>query len=163
MGVETLRCPVSPFNPEGRVVGSFVYLLLCRDETKIYIKVGHSIQPEKRFHALRNGCPVTPRTFSVIAVPGPEIAKKLEAELHDAFAKWRVAGEWFSLTAADKDEFNRLLRESMRAYAKPSYPLSITKVPAKVLIRHAQQRLAYWRKRYKKGGAAYRDFVNQSR
>lgn len=162
MSIETIRCPVSPFNPEGRVIGSFVYLLLCRDETKIYIKVGHSIQPEKRFHALRNGCPVTPRTFSVIAVPGPEIAKKLEAELHFAFEKWRVAGEWFSLTADDKEEFNQLLREAMRAFARPSYPLKIDKVPAKALVRIAQQRLDYWRKRYKKGGAAYRDFVRQS-
>lgn len=163
MAIETIRCQASPFNPEGRVIGSFVYLLLCRDETKIYIKVGHSIHPEKRFHALRNGCPVTPRTFSVIAVPGAEIAKKLEADLHYAFTKWRVAGEWFSLTVDDKEEFNRLLRDTMKAHAKPLYPLNITKVPAKVLIRHAQQRLAYWRKRYKKSGAAYRDFVRQSR
>lgn len=163
MAVETIQCPVSPFNPEGRVVGSFVYLLLCWDETKIYIKVGHSIQPEKRFHALRNGCPVTPRTFSVIAVPGSEIAKQLEAELHSAFDKWRVSGEWFSLTVDDKEEFNRKLRESMRSHGRPLYPLKIQKVPAKVLIRIAEQRLAYWRHRYKKGGAAYRDFVRQAK
>jgi hypothetical protein len=161
MTVETIRCPVSPFNPEGRVVGSFVYLLLCWDETRIYIKVGHSIQPEKRFHTLRNGCPVTPRTFSVIAVPGTEIAKALEADLHASFAKWRVAGEWFSLSVADKAEFNAKLREAMKAHARPAYPLKITKVPAKLMIQLAQQRLAYWRQRFKRRGAAYRDFVRQ--
>ena len=162
MGVEKIRCAVSPFNPEGRVVGSFVYLLLCRDESRIYIKVGHSIQPEKRFHALRNGCPVTPRTFSVIAVPGPSIAKRLEAELHHAFKKWRVAGEWFCFSESDKAEFNDRLRAAIESHAMPSYPLRIDKVPAKTLVRLAEQRQAYWRRRYKRGGAAYRDFVKDS-
>lgn len=152
----------SPFVQEGRIAGSFVYMLLCRDEDRIYIKIGHSIQPEKRFNSLRNGCPVTPRSFSVIHVPSKTIANRLEQDLHCVFEHWRVSGEWFAMSAEDKQEFNARLHHTLKLYSKPLWRLRIQKVAAKTLIDIATRRQAYWRARFKRGGKAYRDFVKQS-
>lgn len=153
----------SPFVQEGRIAGSFVYLLLCRDENKIYIKVGNSIQPEQRFLTLRNGCPVTPRTLSVIHLPSRKLAQRLELSLHGAFSQWRVAGEWFSMVADDKQAFNEKLHTTLKAHSMPQWKLAIQKVPANTLVRMAQQRKDFWRHRYKRNGSAYRDFLKHSR
>lgn len=148
--------------PSGRIAGSFVYLLLCRDEERIYVKVGQSIQPEKRFHSLKNGCPVTPRSFSVIPVPGKAIAKNLEQDLHERFSKWRVAGEWFAMTVEDKREFNDKLHASLRKNSMPSWALEITKVSAKYLVELAKKRQLYWQTKYRRAGMAYKDFLKDS-
>lgn len=152
----------SAFNLEGRVIGSFVYMLLCRDESKIYIKVGHSIRPERRFHEIRNNCPVTPRTFYVIPMPGAALAKELENTLHDRFDKWRVSGEWFAMTVEDKEDFNRRLRDVLSGFSMPSWPVKVDKVPAKTLIKIAERRKAYWQHKFRRGGKAYQDFVKDA-
>jgi hypothetical protein len=148
--------------PDGRLAGCWVYLLLCRDEEKIYIKVGLSAHPEKRFHALRNGCPVTPRSFCVIATPGKGMAKTLEHALHIQFEKWRVAGEWFSFSMADKSEFNDGLRAVLRDQSRPLWRMEMTKVSAKWLVDLASKRQNYFRMKFKKRGSAYRDFLKDS-
>lgn len=145
-----------------RVAGAYVYLLLCRDEERIYIKVGQTVDPEKRFHALKNGCPVTPRSFSVIPVPGKAFSTRLERALHDTFAKWRVAGEWFSVRVDDKEEFNLRLHSVLREHSIPLWPMKITKVSAKYLVELARKRSKHFQRRWQRSGKAYRDFKKHS-
>lgn len=149
-----------PKGPPGRHVGGYVYLLLCRDEEKIYIKVGNTAHPERRFGALRCGCPVTPRSFSVIPLPSKELAERLEKAIHTELDRWRVAGEWFCLQASDKTEFNARLQKVLSEKSMPSWPLLLQKMSATALIKMAANRQAYWRHRYKKFGSAFRDFLN---
>jgi hypothetical protein len=144
--------------PDGRIAGAYVYLLLCRDEERIYIKVGQTTRPEERFHELKNGCPVTPRSFSVIPVPGPVFSKRLEASLHGAFKEWRVAGEWFAMDVADKREFNNKLQLTLTGHSIPLWRMSITKVSAAYLIQLAEKRRLFWKSQFKKNGRAYQDF-----
>jgi hypothetical protein len=145
-----------------RVSGAYVYLLLCRDENKIYIKVGQTTNPEQRFHSLKNGCPVTPRSFSVIPVPGKIFSARLELSLHGTFAKWRVAGEWFAMSMDDKQEFNAKLHSVLSDHSIPLWPMKITKVSAKYLIDLAKKRQAYFRHRWSRSGKAYKDFTKHS-
>lgn len=150
------------YDQNGRVKGDYVYLLLCRDDQKIFIKIGRSIHPEKRFHALRNNCPVRAISFSTIHCAGREIGKRLERELHFTFAKWRITGEWFSFKAEDKAEFNNLFREVLVALSVPSWPLRVVKVSAKVLITRAVAAKYFNQRRWSKRGKAFQDFTRDS-
>lgn len=138
-----------------------MYMLLCRDEQSIYIKVGQTTRPENRFHQLRNNCPVTPRSFSVVPVPGPTHSRKLERSLRDTFDKWRVAGEWFRMDASDKQEFNQRLHVILGVHSKPLWPMKITKISVGELIKMAENRRRYWRSTFSRRGAAYQDFVKE--
>jgi hypothetical protein len=150
------------FDGDGRLYGAYVYLLLCRDEGNIYIKIGHTRQLEKRFLSLKNNCAVTPRSLSYIRTPD-RMAKVLERELHSAFDKWRVAGEWFSLRAEDKKEFNEKLRFTMSCMKIPSWPLELKKLAVGELIRQSEARQQFHRARFARARGAHKAFLRDSR
>lgn len=73
------------------------------------IKIGRTIDPLKRFAAVRSSCPAPIKHFAWVHVEGRELAMQIEAELHAAFAHRRLHGEWFRFdtkNAGDKAEFN---------------------------------------------------------
>lgn len=54
------------------------------------VKIGKSVDPEKRLRTIKNGNPDELRLLGVIN-------DDKEKELHDRFAEYRTKGEWFSL------------------------------------------------------------------
>lgn len=146
----------------GRIVGAYTYLLLCRDEQSIYIKIGVTEFPERRFHQIRNGCPVNPVSLSTIHVPSRRFALKLERTLHAAMAKWRVSGEWFRFKTEDKPEFNSLLGSILREQSMPLWPFVVKKLATKELTLLAKVRQVMHQRRYAKSSRAYQDFCKHS-
>lgn len=148
---------------DGRIRGSYVYMLLCRDgDGPIYVKIGVSNSPLERFKQLKNNCAVTPRRLLFVAVMSRDIALRLEADLLDSFSQWKTAGEWVKVSLADKQDFNRLWQEAFKRHARKGRPLSWTQIPAENLIKGGNRRLAHFRKLRYRRGAAFRDFVRDS-
>lgn len=147
------------YRQNGRIKGSFVYMLLCHDEgPNIYIKVGMTDCPDKRLAALRTGCPITPKLFYTVEVENRNKAKKLEAELLFVYQPWHHNGEWFMVPAEDKTEFNKSWKKAFAAFHSPSWPLSWSKVAIEPLIKLGEKRARFVRMRYRRNGRAYRDF-----
>lgn len=112
-------CDAKLYRTDGTWHGSYVYLLLCRDgDGPIYAKIGISDSPLDRFASLRNNCAVEPRQFMYVHCRSRRLARTVESELHDAFKRWRVAGEWFKLDLAAKPEFNAGWREVFSRHNK---------------------------------------------
>lgn len=64
------------------------------------VKIGHSINPQKRLMELKTGNPFQLEVLAVI-----EGDDKKERELHEKFKDLRLAGEWFSYTHDIKEYF----------------------------------------------------------
>lgn len=139
--------------------GSFVYMLMCGEKEKIYIKVGQTCRPARRLEELRVGCPFVPKIYATAGTPGRELAQKLERELHGAFEEWHSHGEWFSFTDADKERFNQAWQLVFERSASPSWPLVWTKLAVKPLMQLAQQRRHFHQRKWAKNGLAYQDFT----
>ena len=153
----------NPFNCDGRIRGSYVYLLLCRDDDgPIYVKTGISDSPLRRFSQLSNVCAVTPRRFMFVGVRSRVAAKKLERDLLDAFSKWKTKGEWAKLTTADKATFNKCWQDVFAAHAEKHWPLSWTQIPACNLIEATRRRRYLHFQKVRKRGKAYIDFERDS-
>ncbi len=147
---------------DGRIVGGYCYLLLCREETKIFIKIGRTIDPYVRYRSLRSNCALTPISFSVIPLPSNEIAKRLEPRLLKAFEKWRNKGEWFAFSATDKPEFNAILAATLRDHAPRGWPMRVNKVPIGEIEKQAAFAKYNTQKRYATSSKAFRDFCRDS-
>jgi hypothetical protein len=57
------------------------------------LKIGISNNPEKRLQALQTG---SPHKLEILKTQETNDARKLERELHETFADFRLNGEWFS-------------------------------------------------------------------
>lgn len=154
------------YGTSGRMIGGYVYMLVCHDSEKIYIKVGKSIAPMKRLDQLRHACPVTPRYFYVCPLPTNKIARKIEAELHCAFEAWRHNGEWYKLEAKDKADFNAAWRHIFNWFSTALWKLSWTKLNVRPLAAAARSKAGLFKKRYRDqfrlGGRVYEDCLRQS-
>lgn len=147
------------YRKDGRVRGSFVYMLLCQDDAgPIYVKIGMSDDPFQRMQALRNGCPVQPRRFAFVAVPSRRLAKKIESFLHGELSPWRSQGEWFKFEPAEKADFNKGWQSAFRKAAIPGYPLEWTHIAVEFLIKEWDRRRNVARGIWKKRGRVYQDF-----
>lgn len=152
---------VSDGNSDGRLVGSFVYMLLCQQGGPIHVKIGLSDDPFKRLSALRNTCAVTPRRFAVTSVPSRLMAKRLEAALHKELSPWRKHGEWFEFTPEEKADFNRgwqvvfaRQQRNMRGYPLKWEHLSVAEI-----VKAAEARKNASQRRWRERGPAFQDFL----
>lgn len=73
-----------------------VYFITCREVD--LVKIGCAINPVSRFHHLLTSCPLELALEG--AIPG---GFEKERELHELYAKWRVRGEWFTITPSIED------------------------------------------------------------
>jgi hypothetical protein len=103
------------FHSDGRLRGSYVYMLLCRDDGPVYIKIGISDAPSKRLMALRTACPVQPRQFCFVEVRSRSRARTIEKQLHFAMDAWHTQGEWFRVAMHEKPAFNQAWRSVLNA------------------------------------------------
>jgi hypothetical protein len=136
------------YDRDGRVTGSYVYMLLCPDTEFIFIKVGMSQNPIKRLGSLKTACAVAPETLAIMPVQSSYIAASLEKALHTALAPWRTTGEWFRFKAEDKGEFNAIWKRVVAAFSADSTPLKWTMLSVSGLLEIGrQQRRAKLRRR----------------
>lgn len=146
------------FNPDGRLRGSFVYLVLCGEAEKIYIKVGRSSNPFQRLNDLRVGCPFVPSIMATTEVAGTHLAKQLESDMHQALKAWHSHGEWFVLTRQEKAEFNAITAAVLKRHGSPSRRLTWRQYSVPDLIKDGDDRRRYVQAQFARLGSAFRDF-----
>lgn len=153
---------VPAFHSDGRLRGSYVYMLMCQDAEPIYIKIGMSDAPARRLDELRTSCAVTPKILATVEVPSRKIACAMERDLHIAMAPWQTTGEWYLFDGQDQEHFNATWKAVFEKYAKPGWPLRWQKVPVQPLVKLAQRRKMLFQHRWATRGRAYRDFTHDS-
>lgn len=76
-----------------------------------WVKVGYATDIRKRFLSLAGAVPVgRVRVIAFIPMTSPTAMMLRESELHEAFAAYRVRGEWF--------QDNAVLREYIAQHAQ---------------------------------------------
>jgi hypothetical protein len=83
-----VRRPKS-FGPLGRCKDGVIYFIGFGD----YVKIGFTRQLQKRLENIQTGCPEPLVVYA--SIPG---SMKLEYELHQRFALFRLHREWFRKT-----------------------------------------------------------------
>ena len=126
------------FRPDGRLRGSYVYLLLCQDGDSIFAKAGRANDPIRRLHNLLVGCPISPGVLAVAELPGDRLAVRAETALLHALDAWHARGEWFRFKAKDRAAFNHAWRTALAEFASPSWPIRWTKLSVPALLRHGK-------------------------
>jgi hypothetical protein len=127
---------VSTFHANGRIQGSYVYMLMCLgDGDRYHIKVGMSDKPMDRFFGILTSLPFEPVIFAIAELPTRKMACAVETELHTAFERWHAAREWFEFFPADKASFNEAWQGVFRSYSKPSWKVTWTQLSASALLK----------------------------
>lgn len=145
----------------GRLRGSYVYMLLCQDDEQIYIKVGKSDAPLRRLNELRTSCAVTPKLLAYAEVTSSRIALAMEKDIHVSMAPWQTTGEWYRFESEEKERFNEAWKQVFQKYAKPGWPLQWTKVSVEAIAKVAESRKRLYQHRWATRGRAYQDFARE--
>lgn len=140
-------------------------MLLCRENGgNIYVKIGMSNDPLKRFRALRTSCPFIPRAFLYLRAYGRVEARHIERDLHAAYVAWHAHNEWFSFPEAEKEKFNLIWQKVLQLYAKRGRTLEWTKISVEQFVQHLtdanRAALAKRARRMSRRGRSYRDFIH---
>ena len=143
---------------DGRMRGSYVYMLLCEIGDEVHVKVAHSCDPLRRLGELRNGCPVTPGIIAVAELSSRRIAVQAETHLHYAFAPWHSHLEWFKFRWDQRAEFNAAWKPTLRSFSTPSRPVCWRKYSVPAITAAAQKRKGFIQRQYARSSQAYRDF-----
>ena len=151
------------YRPDGRLRGTFVYVLLCRDAGPVYAKVGISDRPSRRLQTLRQGCPVSPRQFCWFEVRSRRKARTIEAQLHGALRSWAAHGEWFRVPVEHKPQFNACLRTVIDVHREPAWPCTWEKVSVSAVAADDQRRMAANRAIVSRGSFAQIDAIKHWR
>ena len=146
------------FRENGRLRGTYVYMLLCRDDGPIYVKVGISDNPYKRLLMLRGGCPVTPRRFLSFEVRSRKKALQVESAIHAALDRWLAHGEWFKVNKAEKPEFNLALATAIAPHKETGWPCEWGHTLVAPLMEDARSRMNYKRQQLNHRSTAQKDF-----
>lgn len=97
-----------------------VYAMVCQDQAgPTYIKFGKTCNVGGRLLQLQTACPIPPKYYCVLEVPGDAIAATVEKQLHKVFSERRTNGEWFRFNIdddADKEDFRTGCRYVFRMF-----------------------------------------------
>lgn len=146
------------YRPDGRIRGSYVYMLLCRDDgPTIYVKVGMTDDLYGRLRSLRNGCPITPRRFCSMEFPSRRWALRAERALQKSLATWKAHGEWFRVPREEKPRFNEAWQTGLREHIAPDWPGRWDQIPVEPLMKAADQRRRNMARKVMRRGHAYAD------
>ena len=130
------------YREDGRIVGSYVYFLLCEDEDNIFVKIGFSDNPILRLSDLRTSCAIEPGCMAYVHLQSRKKATSLERDLHKAYKKWRSNGEWFKFKKTEKRAFNDTWKSVFQDHATKCWALWWTKINAKELTAQNKKRKA---------------------
>lgn len=146
---------------DGRLYGSFVYMLLCRDENFLYVKIGITDLPSARLSSLLVGCPVEPISFSYAHIPTRGRAKSIENILHDSVKRWIARGEWYRLPKEECKEFKLAWRTAIAPFDRPLWRIKWITISVAAMREYGklQKSLSRLRPRKRKQkGLSYKDF-----
>lgn len=89
----------------------YVYLIACRNESSVYIKIGRSSNLVSRIRNIQTGCPMTfVKTFCITSDYKEEVMG-LEKLLHMRLKKLSERGEWYVANPEFLRALIRLLRK----------------------------------------------------
>ncbi|WP_235567674.1 GIY-YIG nuclease family protein [Lysobacter sp. Root690] len=89
----------------------YVYLIACRNESSVYIKIGRSSSLVSRIRNIQTGCPMAfVKTFCITSGYREEVMG-LEKLLHMQLKKRSERGEWYVASAEFLRALIRLLRK----------------------------------------------------
>lgn len=145
------------FHPNGRIRGSYVYMLMCQTQEAIHIKVGISDDPLARLRSLRADCQIEPGILAIAELPNRRMALNFEQELRCVLARWRNSGEWLQFESADKADFNASIQSAAVHFSKPAWPIRWQKLSVPALIAEGRWRQAFIRFRSKRRASTLRD------
>jgi hypothetical protein len=87
-------------NEHSQMEKHFVYLIACRSETTLYVKIGLTSSIQRRLSNVQTGCPHPITSAFVILSEHREEVEGLEKLLHLLLAPERLRGEWYEGTHA---------------------------------------------------------------
>lgn len=148
------------YTPDGRLRGSYVYMLLCQIDRPIHIKVGRSSTPFSRLDDLRISCPVVPQVMAVAEVFSIRKAVRLESDLHLALDNWHSHLEWFVVLPEERAAFNAAWKPVIAAHSTPSRRIEWISHSVPALIRAAETRKRLQKVRFARRGKAFHDYVS---
>lgn len=143
---------VGQYKADGRIQGSYVYMLMCEGSGRFHIKVGMSDNPSKRLFGILTSLPFDPIVLATAELPTRKIACAVETELHTAFEEWHATREWFEFDTADKARFNLAWQSVFRSYSTPSWKVKWTQLSVQSLLKKARKRKSYIQPRAVKRG-----------
>lgn len=145
------------FHSDGRLRGSYLYLLLCRDDGPVYVKVGISDRPTERLGELRHGCPVTPHQFCFLEVRSRKRALLMERAMKIGLANWSAHGEWFRVPMEEQVPFNDVIRGTLLSYQETGWPCRWERVSVAAIVAHGERQMRGRYRLERRRGPAYRD------
>jgi hypothetical protein len=153
------RFSANLYTPDGRLRGSYVYMLLCQIAGPIHIKVGRSSNPFARLESLRMACPVIPQALSVAEVHSHKKAVIIERELHAALKRWHSHLEWFVVEPAEKTDFNAAWKPILDFHSNANRRIHWNHFSVPKLIADARKRAQLRGRNFMCRGKAYRDYT----
>jgi len=147
------------FTPDGRLRGSYVYMLLCQVQGPIFIKVGRSCDPFSRLDELCQESPVVPLAMAVAEVHSHRQAARVEADLRHALWLWHSHFEWYVVYPFEKSAFNAAWKPVMAAHSAPSRKIEWNHYSVSQLIEQARKSARLTRSRFMARGIANQDFA----
>lgn len=148
------------YTPDGRLRGSYVYMLLCQlEEPAIHIKVGRSCNPFARLEKLRSSCPVVPHLISVVELATRRKAVVIEREMHSALNRWHSRGEWFVVLPFEKAKFNAAWKVVFDRHSQPERRMVWNHFSVAELIAEARRLSQMRQRKFMMRGDAYQDYI----
>lgn len=147
------------WHTDGRLRGTYVYMLCCSDNGPWYVKIGISDRPTVRLRSLRAGCPVAPQVFAFVEVRSRPRALAMESALLVRMQRWRVHGEWISFSLEDRPAFQAAWKTVFAEFTEPGWPLKWEQVSVRAVVADDAQRGHVMRRALQRRGRAYRDFT----
>jgi hypothetical protein len=131
--------------------GSFVYMLLCRDEGPIYVKIGMTDSLHSRFLTLVKNSRATPRRLCSFEVHSRRKARMVESDLLEATHRWSCGGEWLEVGASDKADLNCALRAVIENHRSAAWPCVWEQFPVAGLLEEISRRKSRLQHDWSKG------------
>lgn len=147
------------YSLDGRLVGAYVYVVLCQDDGPIYAKVGVTSDFGRRLIAIKNACPVEARYMFFLRLPGRALADGLETALHAALKCWGKVGEWYQLTMEDKPEFNARLKSVLSLVESKTGRLTWERFDVRDFLQLNINRRNWFLRNSARKGRAFVDFM----
>ncbi len=150
----TVEC-ANLFTSDGRLRGSYVYMLLCQIEECIHIKIGRSCTLRARLTEVPEA-----QVISLAEVVSLRQARRLSTELHDALARWHLCLEWFTVLPSERGEFNAAWRPVIDAHSTASRRIHWRNYSLLALRSAAQEHAREQQRRFMRRGRGFQDFRN---
>jgi hypothetical protein len=141
------------YTSDGRMRGSYVYMVLWQVEEPIVIKLGRSCTPLSGIERL-----IEARVISLLEVPSLRAAVRLQSELCAALSKWNSCLEWFTVLPQDRAEFNAAWRPVIAAHSSPSRRIHWHNYSVPALIASARRGRVERQRRFMDRPLAYHDY-----